>query len=711
MKSISLWGTVVSRKPSCRFSGGIVDLQPGKPFAFDALRTISIAAVLLLALLGASASSFAQSIVSIAITPSSPTVPIGNTVQLTAIATYSDGSTQDVTSSANWSSADNRTVTVSGSGAVNSLASGTVPVSGSYQGVSASTVVSTSLDSLQWSGPITITQGGTYSGNWQSTNSNTPAVSVATTEPVIIENSHIRGPNDLISDPYYGNDLTVRNVIGIAQNPNVAGQSNGMFVNAQNPVHLDVENSYMENVEYGIWVRGYSGDRDGYQTIVIKNNRVRNMSGLVSNGNGGYLNGATNWSWSHFIQLSNVNSVPGMEIGWNEDINYPYQSFVHEVINMYQTSGTSDSPLEIHDNYIQGAYPANPAADSYNGGGFATDGGSDDTRQTATAYNVLHDNQMVGTVNQGIAFTTGHDNLAYNNRVISSGLLADGTKIAGQNVGLVIYDVYGNVQKGTMYNNEMHDNTVGWMCWASGCSWDAYRNDYYFPMNPVDYATNPSLPYGPVSYATENNEYQSWLSKLANNAAQVGPNLGAIDGSASEGGNSGGGNSGGGNSGGGNSGGGSTGGGNSANISSSAWYNVVNSDSGLCMDASGWGTANGTPVIQYSCGAGNANQEWQFQPTANGYYQIMNRNAQGSVIDVTGIATGNGAPLQLWASWNGPNQQWMPVPLGNGSYKLVSLNSGRCLDVPGASTANAVQFQQWDCNGSNGQSYQLVQKQ
>ena len=57
------------------------------------------------------------------------------------------------------------------------------------------------MGNIQWSGPLTITQGGTYSGNWRSTDPNTPAVTVATTAPVVIQNSHVTGPNDLIADP------------------------------------------------------------------------------------------------------------------------------------------------------------------------------------------------------------------------------------------------------------------------------------------------------------------------------------------------------------------------------------------------------------------------------------------------------------------------------------------------------------------------------
>ena len=44
------------------------------------------------------------------------------------------------------------------------------------------------------------------------------------------------------------------------------------------------------------------------------------------------------------------------------------------------------------------------------------------------------------------------------------------SEIPAQNVGIAIFDVYGNIENGTMYNNDMYGNTVGWMCWASRCA-------------------------------------------------------------------------------------------------------------------------------------------------------------------------------------------------------------------------------------------------
>lgn len=49
-----------------------------------------------------------------------------------------------------------------------------------------------------FSSPLKITAGGTYSGNWESTDSAVPALEIHTTEPVTIVNSVLRGPGNLM---------------------------------------------------------------------------------------------------------------------------------------------------------------------------------------------------------------------------------------------------------------------------------------------------------------------------------------------------------------------------------------------------------------------------------------------------------------------------------------------------------------------------------
>ena len=669
------------------------------PISFAGLltpRALCYSPLLLLVVFLQPALSQVQTLSSLSISPNQPSVVIGGTTQLTASATYSDGSTNDVSGSVAWTSADSRVVSISGSGLASGSATGNAAITASYQGQTASTTISSSMGNIQWSGPLTITRGGTYSGNWKSTDPNTAAVTIVTTAPVIIQNSYVTGPNDLIDDPIHGNNLTVKNVIGLGVNPNVKGQANGLFVDAQNPSLLDVENCYFENVRFGIYVRGYGGNRDGIQTVTILNNRGRNMVGMESDGNNGYLSGETNWQWAHAIQFSAMASVPGIRIAWNEIINYPYQSLVNENVNMFDAGGTSSSPAEFHDNYIQGAYAYNPAIDSFNGGGFVTDGSSFDTVASASSYNNVYNNQIVGTVNMGIEFSTGHDNIAWNNTVVASGLLPNGTKIPSQNVGIVIDDVYGNMKSGSMYNNNMYGNTVGWMCWAARCAWDGYRNDAYFPDNDSYYSTNQSISANPITLQSENSEYSTWLAKISSNRMVIGPVAPA---SASSGTGS------------------STGSSVEPTISTAGWYNIVNTNSGLCVDALNWGSVDGTVVDQYTCGGAQTNQEWRFQPTDSGYYQIVNRNAltqtgRNLAWEVAGgpYATANQVAIELWSYGGATNQQWMPVSLGNGAYKFIARNSSKCLDVPGASSAVLLGLQQYDCNGTGAQSYTLQQK-
>ena len=464
---------------------------------------------------------------SVTITPSQAVVAIGSTTQLKAVATFNDGSVKDVTAEFGWQSSDPRTVTANASGFLAGLASGPAVISGSYQGHQASVPASSSIGEVNWSSPIVITEGGTYSGNWQSTDAKTPAVTVATTAPVTIENAHVRSVGSLIKTTVAGTNLTVRNSLGVAVNATAKGQPNGIFLEVASPARLDVENNYIENAQGGVIVHGYAGNRDGEQTIVIRSNRARNLNGLLSDGNGGYLPGeGSNHSQARFIQFDSVQSVPGIDVGWNEVINYPGHSLVEDNIDLYRSGGTLNRPLEIHDTYIQGAYPYKAAQDAYTGGGIKTDAKAGDSAQDVPAFNSIHDNQVVGTVSYGIQFAAGHDNVAANNRVISSGVLADGTKIAAQYVGMANSDASGAaVANGSMYNNAMHDNLIGWTCWQSSCAQQGYRKDQFFPAAPADYSTNSVITARQITFDMENNEYQIWVNKMAAAGVAVGPSF------------------------------------------------------------------------------------------------------------------------------------------------------------------------------------------
>jgi glucosylceramidase len=148
-------------------------------------------------------------------------------------------------------------------------------------------------------------------------------------------------------------------------------------------------------------------------------------------------------------------------------------------------------------------------------------------------------------------------------------------------------------------------------------------------------------------------------------------------------------------------------------ISPTAWYNVVNTASGKCVDEANWGTAPGTAVQQWTCGTGQHNQQWQFTPTSGGYYRVSPRFAPNLAWDVTAVSGADGAAIQLWTYGGGNNQQWLPQSLGSGIWNFVARHSGRCLDVRGASTADGARLQQWTCTGagSGAQAFRLVLQQ
>ncbi|MFE6042226.1 RICIN domain-containing protein [Streptomyces sp. NPDC056452] len=134
------------------------------------------------------------------------------------------------------------------------------------------------------------------------------------------------------------------------------------------------------------------------------------------------------------------------------------------------------------------------------------------------------------------------------------------------------------------------------------------------------------------------------------------------------------------------------------------WATVTAKHSGKCADAAAAGTADGTAVQQYACNGSTA-QQWQFQATSDGYVRVNNRNDASKSWDVTDVSTADAAPVQLWSYSGGANQQWLPVEEAGGTYHFVNRNSGKCLDVPSASTADSIRLQQYTCNGSAAQSF------
>ena len=141
------------------------------------------------------------SLVSIAVTPSGPSIPKGLTQQFTATGTYSDESTQNLSSTATWNSATPAVATISATGLATGVAAGTSSITASFGGITSNsallsvtppTLVSIAVTPASASVGVGLTQQftatGTYTDgstqNLSSTatwNSATPAVATIST--------------------------------------------------------------------------------------------------------------------------------------------------------------------------------------------------------------------------------------------------------------------------------------------------------------------------------------------------------------------------------------------------------------------------------------------------------------------------------------------------------------------------------------------------
>ncbi|MEZ0069607.1 hypothetical protein ABIA32_005654 [Streptacidiphilus sp. MAP12-20] len=138
----------------------------------------------------------------------------------------------------------------------------------------------------------------------------------------------------------------------------------------------------------------------------------------------------------------------------------------------------------------------------------------------------------------------------------------------------------------------------------------------------------------------------------------------------------------------------------------SGTYVLVNRNSGLAMDASGAGTADGTPIIQWTRNS-NTNQQWKLAAAGGGYYTVTGVGS-GKALDIPNASSVEATQLALWTANSGTNQQWLVTPAGNGDYTLESRSDAELVDVNGGSTSNGASILQWPLNGGANQGWQLV---
>jgi trimeric autotransporter adhesin len=120
----------------------INDSSPNRGLATAAAPGSTIIGAELSPIIGSATLSVSNAtLVSIAVTPATPSLVLGESLGFTATGTFSDGTTQDITNSVTWNSSDPPVATINASGVASSASVGTTTITATMNSASGSTTL------------------------------------------------------------------------------------------------------------------------------------------------------------------------------------------------------------------------------------------------------------------------------------------------------------------------------------------------------------------------------------------------------------------------------------------------------------------------------------------------------------------------------------------------------------------------------------------
>jgi hypothetical protein len=326
------------------------------------------------------------------------------------------------------------------------------------------------------SGPLTISTGGTVSGGcYESLNSGTPAITIATTAAVTLDR------------------VTVRH------------KGFGVFAQATTGTNLTVTNSTFEALSAGSPVYQRSVYLLSPASAVIEHNRLVDGHGVLINGDNvsaspvrvrynDYVD-IGRWDSPDFIgavHFDKVSAPSGAEVAWNRVTNHRGRSRSEDVIGMTQTNGASGNVVDIHHNLVNGAYP-------YTGDGASFTGGGIDLGDLGGSWQSSHDNTVVRCTNNVLMIPAGSNLLHFSNRVVCSGIADDGARSSSTfGAGAMVWD-NPDPSYPAIINSDVHDNVSNLRRW-NGSAWEFQH--YYLPnCDPGTECTGGPQGFGPTNTA------------------------------------------------------------------------------------------------------------------------------------------------------------------------------------------------------------------
>lgn len=130
---------------------------------------------------------------------------------------------------------------------------------------------------------------------------------------------------------------------------------------------------------------------------------------------------------------------------------------------------------------------------------------------------------------------------------------------------------------------------------------------------------------------------------------------------------------------------------------------IYNRQSNKCVTVMGpTKLLNGAPILQDVCSLqrlnGFDNQVWFLTyPTSPGAYTTIVNRGSGKCLKVPGGSTANGVNVTQSTCNGSSNQQWSVVWDNYGGYRIINRLSGKCLDGTTRSFLTGVYVQQQQC--------------
>jgi hypothetical protein len=143
-------------------------------------------------------------------------------------------------------------------------------------------------------------------------------------------------------------------------------------------------------------------------------------------------------------------------------------------------------------------------------------------------------------------------------------------------------------------------------------------------------------------------------------------------------------------------------------IDPTAWYQLVNHASQLCLDDQNGSTTSGSPVDQAACGPGSDTQ-WRFSLVSGSTYMLFNRTSSDCLSNGNHSSSGQPVSQASGCSASTSYETWALTDLGTGYVTLKVTKTGMCLaDPAGSTTAGTVQQEQTCVAGNATMEWRLV---